>query len=520
MDARDHLLGVDVGTSSLKAVIVDRDGTIRGQGRSEYGYVSRHALWAEQTSEAWMTALAAAVRAALTRADVAPGRVAAMAISSIGGGTGVPVDAGMEPLRPCLLWLDRRATAESEAARRAIPEDRLYAVTGNGSDSYFGFTKILWIKKNEPEIWSRINYFLPPNADLVYRLTGEVAVDHSSACNLGGIYDLERRGWSKELADELDIPDYFLPERLVASHEVVGRLHRVGARLLGLAEGMPVCAGGVDAAIATLRAGVVREGQHAAMLSSSMCWGFVRAGAPDFPGLVSMPYVLDGDRLTYTYGGAATAGSVVHWFRDQFADNERLVQSLTEGRLQLSAYDLLDERASRIPAGSDGVMVLPYFMGERSPIWDVDARGTITGMTLGHTKAHLYRAMLEGVAYALQNNIEYGSAAFRGLEDQLTIVGDVTKSDLWMDVITDVTGRPVRILPNGGKAAYGAAALAAYGIGLIDREGLVDWVDRRQEATLKTPDPATHAVYRGCYDRYRRLYEHMKTYFLLAAAED
>ncbi|MDR3483454.1 MAG: FGGY-family carbohydrate kinase [Bradyrhizobium sp.] len=519
MTHTDCLLGVDVGTSSVKAVVINREGEILGQGRAEYGYLSRHPLWAEQSSEAWMKGFVEAVKDALQRAAVPPGKVAGMAVSSIGGGTGIPVDAGMQPIRPCLLWLDRRARVESEAVRALIPEERLYALTGNGADSYFGFTKILWIKKHEPEIWSRINYFLPPNADIVYRLTGELAVDHSSACNLGGVYDIRKRAWSRELADELDIPDYFLPERLVASHEIVGRLHRLGARMLGLPEGLPVCAGGVDAAVATMRAGVVREGQHAAMLSSSMCWGFVRAAPPDFPGLVSMPYVLDGDRLVYTYGGAATAGSVVHWFRDQFADNERLVESLTKGARQISAYDLLDERAAAIPAGSDGVMVLPYFMGERSPIWDVDARGTVTGMTLGHTKAHLYRAMLEGVAYALQNNIEYGSAAYHDLEDQLTIVGDVTKSALWMEIFTNVTGRTVRVLPNGGKAAYGDAVLAAYGVGMIDREELANWLDQRQAAAVLRPDPDTHAIYQRAFGRYKRLYEHMKTYFLFAAGE-
>jgi xylulokinase len=517
MSVGSYLLGVDVGTSSVKAVVVDQNGDIVGRGRAEYGYISQHSLWAEQTSEAWFSGFVTAVKSAVEHARIAPGQLSGMAISGFGGGTGIPVDAGMQPLRPCLLWLDRRAKAESEFVRKTIPETDLYAITGNGADSYFGFTKILWIKNHEPEIWSRINYFLPPNAEIIYRLTGEIAVDYSSAGNFGGIFDLSKRTWSKTLLKTLDIPEYFFPDRLVASHEVVGKLHKEGARLLGLTPGLPICAGGVDAAVATLRAGVMREGQHAAMLSSSMCWGFVHSETPHFPGLVSMPYVLDGETLTYTYGGAATAGSVVHWFREHFAENERLVESLTTGGLQITAYDLLADKATGIPAGSDGVMVLPYFMGERSPIWDVDARGTITGLTLRHTKAHLYRAMLEGVAYALQNNIEYGNEAFPGLEDQLTVVGDVTKSDLWMEIITNVTGRPIRVLAEGGKAAYGDAALAAYGIGMLDRQGLLHWLDTKQKARFSTPNTETQETYRRCFGRYKRLYEHMRTYFLLAA---
>ncbi len=513
MTGVDCVLGVDLGTSAVKVVVVDRDGAILGQGRAEYGFVSLRTLWAEQSSDVWLHALAHAVQDSLLRSAVNPQRVAGMAISAIGGGTGIPVDVGMQPIRPCLLWLDRRAKLESEQVRQLITDEDLYAITGNGADSYFGFTKILWIKNHEPDVWSRINYFLPPNAEIVYRLTGEIAVDHSQACNIGGVYDLAKRNWSPEMADILDIPQYFFPERLVGSQEVVGRLHKAGARLLGLSEGMPVCAGGVDAAIATLRAGVLREGQHAAMLSSSTCWGFIHATASRFPGLVSMPYVLDSETLTYSYGGSATAGSVVQWFRDNFADNERLAEQLTAGKRRVSAYDLLDEHAAAIQPGSNGLMVLPYFMGERSPIWDVDARGTVTGLTLGHTKSHLYRAMLEAVAYALKNNIDYGSEAFHGLEEQLTVVGDVSKSDLWLEIITNVTGRPVRVLPNSGKAAYGAAVLAAYGVGLIDRGQLVDWLGARQKATVLTPDPAVNAVYERCFANFKRLYDHMRSYF-------
>jgi xylulokinase len=514
MTGVDCVLGADLGTSAVKAIVVDRDGAILGRGRAEYGFVSPQALWAEQSSEVWLRALVQAVRDALLHSGVGGHRIVGMAVSATGGGTGIPVDVGMQPIRPCLLWLDRRAKIETEQVRRTISDEDLYAITGNGADSYFGFTKILWIKNHEPDVWARINYFLPPNTDIIYRLTGEIAVDHSQACNIGGVYDISKRAWSAEMADLFDIPQYFLPERLVSSQEIVGRLHEAGARLLGLPAGMPVCAGGVDAAIATLRAGVMHEGQHAAMLSSSTCWGFIHASAGRFPGLVSMPYVLDSETLTYTYGGSATSGSVVQWFRDNLADNERLVESLTVGAKRVSAYDLLDALASAIPPGSNGLMALPYFMGERSPIWDVDARGTFTGLTLNHTKAHLYRAILESVAYALKSNIDYGSAAFEGLEQQLTVVGDAAKSDLWLNIIANVTGRPVRILRDSGKASYGAAALAAYGVNLIDRAGLLDWLSGSQiAATVLTPDPAVNATYERYYQNFKGLYDHMRSYF-------
>ena len=280
-----------------------------------------------------------------------------------------------------------------------------------------------------------------------------------------------------------------------------------------LSEGLPVCAGGVDAAVATLRAGVVREGQHAAMLSSSTCWGFIHSSADRF----SRPR-LDALRpstartLTYSYGGSATSGSVVQWFRDNFADNERLVESLTSGgKRRISAFDLLDEHASTIQPGSNGLMVLPYFMGERSPIWDVDARGTITGLTLNHTKSHLYRGH-PGIASPTRSRTISNTAApaFQGLEEQLDrrwrrVPNPISGSRF----ITNVTGRPgAGYCPTAARRPTGAAVIAAYGIGndrppadgrLAERPSAGQGPDPR----MPPPTPSTNAA----SEHFKRLYE-------------
>ncbi len=518
MNERDLVVGVDIGTSSAKAVITNDRGEVIAEHSSEYGVLAPRPLWAEQWPEVWLEGLVEAVRGALERAGGEARRVRAMSISSLYGGSGIPVDADMKPLRPCLIWMDRRALEETDWVKREVPLDELVRVTGNGVDSYYGFTKILWLKRNEPEVWERTHYLLPPNAYAVYRLTGEIAVDHSSAANIGGVYDMAERSWSASMAERLGIPPRLFPERLVASADVVGSLHAEGAALTGLPQGMPICAGGVDAPMATLSASVFEAGQHVAMMGTSTCWGFIHQQVPREAGLVSMPYVLHPETNTYTFGGSATAGAVVKWFRDELGGVERAVEDWTRGAANLNAYAQFDQRAAGLPPGSDGLLLLPYLMGERSPIWDVHARGTLIGLTLHHSRAHLYRACLEGVAFALRHNIEAGLAAGYPLDDELRLVGGVAKSKLWTQIIADVTGYPVLAADSGGEAAYGDAMLAALGVGLADESGIASWVESAALYSRFEPNPEANATYSRIYPHYVGAYEDLRERFAAMAA--
>jgi ribulokinase len=519
MAERHYVIGVDVGTTGAKAVLTTDRGEIVAEHATEYEVLTPRPVWAEQWPDVWLEGMVGAVRGVLGRAAVDARQVRAMTVSSLYGGSGIPVDADMKPLRPCLIWMDRRAQAETAWVKREIPQDELLRVTGNGVDSYYGFTKILWIQRHEPETWKRIRYLLPPNAYLIYRLTGEVAVDHSSAGNIGGVYDIGARTWSASMCSALGIPMEMLPERLVASADVVGTLHGAGAAMTGLPEGLPICAGGVDAAVATLSASVFEPGQHVAMMGTSMCWGFIHRQAPREAGLVSMPYVLDPATTTYTFGGAATAGGAIKWFRDQLGGVEQAVERWTRGGANLDAYAQLDARAATVPPGSDGLLVLPYLMGERSPIWDVHARGTILGLTLFHTRGHLYRAFLEGVAYALRHNMDAGRAAGYPLNPELLLVGGTAKSRLWTQVIADVTGYPVLAADSGGEAALGDAMLAALGVGLADEDAIAGWVEAAALYRRFEPDPAAAATYARTFPHYVGLYEDLRERFALLAAD-
>ena len=491
----DHVIGVDIGTQSTKAVLVGRDGAILAQASRAYLPDTPRPNWAEQHADVWLDAVAATV-AEVARA--APhGSVKAICVSSLYGGSGIPVDADLQPLHPCLIWMDRRAEAQVAWVKAHLDVAHLGRVTGNGVDSYHGFTKMMWLRDERPDVWERTALFLPPNAYVIQRLTGDVAVDHSSAGNIGGVYDIAARIWSRETLDLLGIPARMMPERLVAPTDVVGGLTPEAAARLGLPAGTPVIAGGVDAAVATYAAGVVKPGHHVAMIGTSMCWGYIAPTADAAHGLVAFPYVVGGD--LYVFGGAATAGASVSWYREQFCQAE-VAEARAAGR---DPHAALEQAAAAVAPGSDGVVFLPYLMGERSPVWDGQASGAFVGLNLFHTRAHLYRAVLEGVTLALRHNMEAGAKGSAALEDRLIVVGGAARSDLWMQIVADVTGYPVWTIREDVEAALGAARLAALGVGLIALDDRDSWITLVPRAA---PDPNRKRHYDEVFDIYRGLY--------------
>ena len=488
------VIGVDIGTQSTKAVLMSVDGRLLAQTDRGYGVDMPRPHWAQQAAGPWLEAvrqvIAEVVRAGHER-GLAAAAIRSLAISGLYGGSGSAVDVQLEPLHPCLIWMDRRAVEQVERVREQVDLDDLLAVTGNGVDSYYGFTKMMWLRDHEPEVWRRARYLLPPNAWVIARLTGEVAIDHSSAGNIGGVYDLGRRQWSTPMLDRLGIPARLLPSRLVRSDEVVGRLLPAEAALLGLPAGLPVVAGGIDAAVATLAAGAVGPGRHVAMIGTSMCWGTVRQADAGVAGLITMPHVVGGLDHLYTFGGALTAGAAEVWARQAL---------FPDGGGSVVTAEALAGPAAAVPAGSLGLLFLPYLMGERSPVWDPHASGSFIGLGLRHRREHLYRAVLEGVAFALEHNIRMGQPHAPGLDDDLVVVGGASRSDLWMQIIADVTNRRVLTLAEDVEASLGAALLAARGAGLIDEATLANgWFRPIPRAE---PRPATRALYDALFDQY------------------
>ncbi len=500
----DYLLGTDIGTHGTTTVLVTPEGTILGSASAEYEIDQPEPSWAEQWPDVWVEATYSTIRDAVEDADADPGDVRGISISSLYGGTGVPIDDRGDPVAPSLIWMDRRSTEQVQWVRDNVDLDELFEITGNYVDSYFGFTKILWLKDNEPRTWEDIEHFVPPNNYVQYRMTGELAVDYSSAGCLGGVFDIDDLEWSADACEQLGIPIDKLPSRLVPCDSVIGHLTDDAASKCVLEAGTPILAGGIDAPMATLAAGAFEGGHNVSMMGTSTCWGVVHSGENLSKQLVSMPHVADSSEQIYTFGGSATGGALIEWFTNEFCQAEEQAGDLAD----VAAFDLLNMKAEEIPPGSEGLVALPYFKGERSPIWDANARGNVLGLTLYHEKAHVYRALMEATAYSLQHNIEIADEIGLPLEPETSLVGGVSNSELWTQILADVTGREMVVPAGGVGAPLGDAFLAGVGTDLFDGyDAITEWVGRDR---VHSPDPDTHETYSDYYDIYTGLYRKLK----------
>ena len=499
-----YLMGTDIGTQGTKTIIVNERGQLISEAFEEYSVITPKHSWAEQWPNVWVKAVINTIKESFERANINNDEIAGLAISGLYGGSGIPVNKNIDPIYPCLIWMDRRAKAETQWVKDNIPLKKIFGITGNYVDSYYGFTKMMWIKNNYPEIWKDTYQFVTPKDYVIYKLTDDLSTDYSSAGNIGGVFDITRREWSKEMCDLLEIEIEKLPEKIIKSSDIAGKLKKEIAELTGLKTGMPVISGGIDAPVAQFSAGVLQEGEHVAMAGTSMCWGTVHSGKYLTPGLISFPYVVEEDSKIYTFGGSATSGALARWFRDQFGIYEKEVESKTG----ISAYTLLEMEGRNIPAGSEGVVVLPYFMGERSPIWDPDARGTIFGLSLSHTRSYVYHALLESAAYSLKHNIETGIDAGMKLDPDCWIVGGVAKSSFWVQIFADITGYNMKRLAKDVEAPFGDAFLAGLGTGVFSKpDEIKKWIDFRP---LIQVNETKNKEYKKYYEIFLELYKNTK----------
>lgn len=499
---RRFLIGVDIGTSGTKAAVVDTEGNILGEALENYPLISTAPGWAEQDAAHWETAVYHTIAAAFKQAAVTAEQVGGICVSGLFAGSGVPVDVRMRPLRPAIIWMDRRAGRQQEEAAQIASPQQWLRLTGNINDAYFGFNKIRWIQENEPDIWAKTHLLLSSNGYVVYRLTGAVTMDVTAAANIGGLYDWQRQDWAYPMLERLNIPASMLPRPLVQPEHIAGPLTAEAAQRTGLIPGIPVCAGCTDCLASILAAGGVSEGHQSAIIGSSINWGLLHRAQPADAQLVSMPSAVNPAQLTYTYGGITTAGVLLNWFRDTVAPYTQ-----TEAGVVPTTLRMLDEEAARIAPGAEGLLALPYFMGERSPIWDADIRGVFHGLSIRHTRAHMYRAILESLGYAVRH-IRDASDIFRRAGDTCVVSGGGCRSGLWMQILADVTG--LRILPtrDNVQAPVGDAVIAGVATGLLPGyEKAREWCVYR-DAYL--PDARPRDVYEKGYARYRALYPAVK----------
>lgn len=494
----DLLAAIDLGTSSAKAGLFDLRGIEVSSASVEYEASFPAPAWCEERGEDWWAAAATAIRTAIDASGVAASRIAGVSVSGQAPSC-LPLDDRGDPLRPAIIWIDRRATAQTAFIEERVGVKAAERISGNRIDAFFAGSKWLWFKEHEPDLFARTWKLVQANGYVTFRLTGEIATDDSQAGVCTPFYDLAARRWSGDMLNALGIPPAMLPE-IVPPTQIIGRVTAGAALATGLMAGTPVVAGGGDYACAVLGAGVTRPGQLVQMLGTAgNILGPMARGLRADARLVNTVH-LTGDGLV---SGTIYAGGVLQWFRNTLAQPE--VTAAAEAGT--SAYALLDAAADAVPPGAEGLLLLPYLMGERTPLWDPDARGMVVGLTPYHTRAHLYRAALEGVAFAMRNILDVIEEGGQPVTDIISVDGG-GRSDVWRRIFADVLR--ARIHQRAGRSAtlLGNVALAGVGVGALSDLSVVEgW----QEITsIAEPDPARSAHYAALHGLHRRFYEQTK----------
>lgn len=489
-------LGIDLGTSAVKCILVDERGTVVGSHSVEYPLLQPQPGWAEQNPKDWWDGTAACIAALLRDSGIIGADIAGIGLSGQMHGS-VFLDAHGEVIRPALLWCDQRTAEACDWIEATIGRERLGQLTGNKALTGFTAPKVVWLRNHEPDHYSRVAQLLLPKDYVRYKLTGTYGMDMADASGTL-LLDVANRRWSADVAAALGIPLAWLPP-LYESSDIAGTLSREAAALLGLREGTPVAAGGGDQACGAVGVGVVRRGIASVALGTSGVV-FVHDDA----------YHVDAEYRLHSFchgvpgrwhrmGVMLSAGGALQWWKNQAAWEER---QLAEATGQ-DVYTLLTELAATAPIGSEGLLFLPYLTGERTPYPDAKARGGFVGLNMRHTKAHMTRAVLEGITFGLRDSMELVKQS--GIEvSELRVNGGGARSPFWRQMIADIFGYPVVTVNSTDGPAYGAAIMAAAGVLRRDIPSLCEeWisiVDRVE------PNPEHGLRYEAYYEVYRSLY--------------
>jgi len=485
-------LGIDVSTTGAKALLVDADGAVVSSATTPLTLSTPHPLWSEQDPAEWWSGTAASIQKTLRQAGVSGDAVAAVGLTGQMHGL-VLLDEAGEVLRPAILWNDQRTAAQCDEIRSRLGFERLVQITGNNALTGFTAPKILWVQQHEPQVYRRARHILLPKDYIRYRLTSQYAMDKADGSGTI-LFDLAARTWSPEVLQALEIPAEWLPPTFEGP-EVTGQISPQAAAQTGLKAGTPVMAGGGDQAAGAVGVGAVEAGIVSLALGTS---GVVFAST-------ERPFVEPQGRLHafchalperwHFMGVMLSAAGSLQWYRDTLAPGE--------------SFDALLAPAADVPPGSDGLLFLPYLTGERTPHPDPLARGAFVGLTLRHSRAHLSRAVLEGVAFGLRDSFELIKRAGKIHVRQVRVSGGGARSLLWRQILADVLGADLVTVNTTEGAAFGAALLAGVGAGA--------WSDVRsacQAAIHITGQTSpSGASYERFYENYCQLYPALKPIF-------
>jgi len=502
---KDLAIGIDIGTTLTKGVVIDAAGKILAEAGREATLISRHPGWAEEEPEQWWQNVLELLKE-FASSGLDPDRIAAIGVSGMVPAM-VMIDAEGSPIRPSIQQNDARAGAEVEELAERFGQDAFFAQTGGSINQQVVAPKMRWLEKHEPDAVANLATLFGSYDFINYRLTGERTVEHNWALE-SGLLDVQTGDWSTDLLSLAGVHRHQLG-RIVDSSEVIGGLTEQVAKETGLLAGTPVVGGAADHVASAYVTTAYADGDLVVKFGGAGDILYSQANLVTDPRLFIDYHMVPG--LTYLNGCMATSGSLLKWFVQNFA-SDATAAAESEGR---NVYAWLDDRAASIPAGSDGVVVLPYFLGEKTPLHDPNARGTILGLALHHNRNHLYRALLEAVAFGFRHHVDVLNE--RGLPVTRVLAADGgAASDLWMQITADVLNRPVQRLDRHPGSSLGAAMAAGIGVGLFDNWSEVERFVELSDAFEPIPAHVdvlnrNYGVYRETYERLKDLYPQLST---------
>lgn len=499
----NYLLGMDVGTSGCKTVLLDSSGKMIASDTQFYPMSTPKPSWAEQDPSDWWAAAVKSIRGVMDAAQISSKDIAAIGLTGQMHGL-VILDQHGEVIRPCIMWNDQRTVKQCRSVTEQLGLKAVIKHTGNQILPGFTAPKIKWVAENEPENFSRIAKILLPKDFIRYKLSGAFASEVSDASGTS-LFDVKNRRWSPEMLDVFGVDRAWLPE-VTESPVVSAHVSQEAAEVTGLVEGTPIVGGAGDQAAQAVGAGILAEGDASVTLGTS---GVVFSASDSYkadPQGVLHAFCHAVTNKWHLMGVMLSAAGSLRWFRDAIAEME--IQQASE--LGVDPYEILTEKAARVPPGSEGLIFLPYLTGERTPYPNPNARGVYFGLSLRHEKAHLVRALLEGVAYGLRDSLEL----MKGLGLDLNAIrasGGGARSDLWLQILANVFSKEILRSSSDGGAALGAAMIAGVGVGAFkDFQAAYQKTMGEREKIAPNQD---QQLYEDFYQLYRSLYEPLKPLF-------
>jgi ribulokinase len=500
-------IGIDLGTGGCKAALINDQGDVLGYGFREYPIITEKPSWSEHEPELYWKYVCELIHLVLKE-----GRVSSNEVKGIGVSSALPamvmIDENGNPLQRAYNLMDRRATAEVEWVKQNIGEKRLYKITGNRVDDHPNIVNLMWEKNNRPETYRNISKALTIGGYIIFRLTGKTGVNRSDATFFGA-YDLRKNEFDQDILDMMGL-DYTMFPEIHLCEDIVGEVHGEAASECGLVKGIPVV-GQADAMAGWIGGGAVEIGDHQCNLGTVGAIGvihndfdFVESEIGSQIGITA-PYTIK-DTLV-TIPATMTGGQALRYLRENLSQAEIQAEQI----IGVSAYDMLNLEAARVPVGSDGLIVMPLLMGEKAPLWDPYVRGLIFGLSLNHTKGHIVRAFMEGVAYAMYHSYRLLLQGNLKINYPLVMNEGGAVSRLWRQIITDVLNIPTVLLKRRTGAPYGDGILAGVATGYFKNFGVVrDWVEYTEPIE---PDSVNNARYMQYFDIYQQLYPSLKNSF-------